>query len=158
MSRTAKGRPISNVLPLEDDERVTSFLPVDEYKDGHYILMATRNGVVKKTVLKAFEKKYAPGLRAINLDDGDKLIGTVITDGSDEICLASESGKAIRFNETTVRSMGRSARGVRGIKLGDSESLISLIIPSEGYLLSACLLYTSPSPRDRTRSRMPSSA
>ena len=136
MSRTAKGRPISNVLPLEDDEKVTSFLPVDEYKDGHYILMATRNGVVKKTVLKAFEKKYAPGLRAINLDDGDKLIGTVITDGSDEICLASESGKAIRFNETDVRPMGRSTRGVKGMNIHKEDKVISImkVIPEAKLL------------------------
>ena len=136
MSRTAKGRPISNVLPLEDDERVTSFLPVDECKDGHYILMATRNGVVKKTVLKAFEKKYAPGLRAINLDDGDKLIGTVITDGSDEICLASESGKAIRFNETDVRPMGRSTRGVKGMNIHKEDKVISImkVIPEAKLL------------------------
>ena len=136
MSRTAKGSPISNVLPLEEDERVTSFLPVDEYKDGHYILMATRNGVVKKTVLKAFEKKYAPGLRAINLDDGDKLIGTVITDGSDEICLASESGKAIRFNETDVRPMGRSTRGVKGMNIHKEDKVISImkVIPEAKLL------------------------
>ncbi len=136
MSRTAKGRPISNVLPLEDDERVTSFLPVDEYKDGHYILMATRNGVVKKTVLKAFEKKYAPGLRAINLDDGDKLIGTVITNGSDEICLASKSGKAIRFNETDVRPMGRSTRGVKGMNIHKEDKVISImkVIPEAKLL------------------------
>ena len=136
MSRTAKGRPISNVLPLEEDERVTSFLPVDEYKDGHYILMATRNGVVKKTVLKAFEKKYAPGLRAINLDGGDKLIGTVITDGSDEICLASESGKAIRFNETDVRPMGRSTRGVKGMNIHKEDKVISImkVIPEAKLL------------------------
>ena len=136
MSRTAKGRPISNVLPLEEDERVTSFLPVDEYKDGHYILMATRNGVVKKTVLKAFEKKYAPGLRAINLDDGDKLIGTVITNGSDEICLASESGKAIRFNETDVRPMGRSTRGVKGMNINKEDTVISImkVIPEAKLL------------------------
>ena len=136
MSRTAKGRPISNVLPLEEDERVTSFLPVDEYRDGHYILMATRNGVVKKTVLKAFEKKYAPGLRAINLDDGDKLIGTVITNGSDEICLASESGKAIRFNETDVRPMGRSTRGVKGMNIHKEDKVISImkVIPEAKLL------------------------
>ena len=136
MSRTAKGRPISNVLPLEEDERVTSFLPVDEYKDGHYILMATRNGVVKKTVLKAFEKKYAPGLRAINLDDGDKLIGTVITNCSDEICLASESGKAIRFNETDVRPMGRSTRGVKGMNIHKEDKVISImkVIPEAKLL------------------------
>ena len=95
MGRTAKGRPISNVLPLDEDERVTSFLPVDEYKDGHFILMATKNGVVKKTALTAFEKKYAPGLKAINLDEGDRLIGTIITDGKDEVCLASRSGLSL---------------------------------------------------------------
>ena len=77
-------------------------------KDRHFILMATKNGVVKKTALTAFEKKYAPGLKAINLDEGDRLIGTIITDGKDEVCLASRSGKAIRFKETDVRPMGRS--------------------------------------------------
>jgi len=117
MSRTAKGRPISNVLPLDEDEKVTSFLPVEEYKEGHFIIMATKNGVVKKTALTAFQKKYAPGLRAINLDEGDRLIGTIITDGSNEVCLASESGKAIRFSETDVRAMGRSTRGVRGMNI-----------------------------------------
>ncbi|MEC7166939.1 MAG: DNA gyrase subunit A, partial [Pseudomonadota bacterium] len=127
MSRTAKGRPISNVLPLDEDEKVTSFLPVDEYKDGHFIIMATRNGVVKKTALKAFEKRYAPGLRAINLDEGDKLIGTIITDGKDEVCLASESGKEIRFSEGDVRPMGRSTRGVRGMNIGKEDKVISVI-------------------------------
>ena len=137
MSRTAKGRPISNVLPLDEDEKVTSFLPVDEYKDGHFIIMATRNGVVKKTALKAFEKRYAPGLRAINLDEGDKLIGTIITDGKDEVCLASESGKAIRFSEGDVRPMGRSTRGVRGMNIGKEDKVISVIkVNPESKLLT----------------------
>jgi|TARA_B100001093_G_scaffold212038_1_gene203518 DNA gyrase subunit A len=127
MSRTAKGRPISNVLPLDEDEKVTSFLPVDEYKDGHFIIMATKNGVVKKTALTAFQKKYAPGLRAINLDEGDKLIGTIITDGSNEVCLASQSGKAIRFLESDVRAMGRSTRGVRGMNISKNDKVISMI-------------------------------
>tara|TARA_X000000950_G_scaffold192684_1_gene232430 strand:- start:3861 stop:6335 length:2475 start_codon:yes stop_codon:yes gene_type:complete len=127
MSRTAKGRPISNVLPLEEDEKVTSFLPVDEYKDGHFIIMATKNGVVKKTALTAFQKRYAPGLRAINLDEGDKLISTIITDGKDEVCLASESGKAIRFKESDVRAMGRSTRGVKGMNIGKTDRVISMI-------------------------------
>ena len=127
MSRTAKGRPISNVLPLEEDEKVTSFLPVDEYKDGHFIIMATKNGVVKKTALTAFQKRYAPGLRAINLDEGDKLISTIITDGKDEVCLASESGKAIRFKESDVRAMGRSTRGVKGMNIGKNDRVISMI-------------------------------
>lgn len=127
MSRTAKGRPISNVLPLEEDEKVTSFLPVDEYKDGHFIIMATKNGVVKKTALTAFQKRYAPGLRAINLDEGDKLISTIITDGKDEVCLASESGKAIRFKESDVRAMGRSTRGVKGMNIDKTDRVISMI-------------------------------
>ena len=127
MSRTAKGRPISNVLPLEEDEKVTSFLPVDEYKEGHFIIMATKNGVVKKTALTAFQKRYAPGLRAINLDEGDKLIGTIITDGKDEVCLASETGKAIRFKESDVRAMGRSTRGVKGMNIGKNDRVISMI-------------------------------
>jgi DNA gyrase subunit A len=137
MGRTAKGRPISNVLPLEDDEKVTSFLPVDEYSEGSFVLMATRNGVVKKTALTAFQKKYAPGLRAINLDEGDKLIGTVITQGNDEICLASESGKAIRFKETDVRPMGRSTRGVKGMNIAKSDKVISIIkVNPESHLLT----------------------
>jgi len=127
MSRTAKGRPISNVLPLDEDEKVTSFLPVDEYKDGHFIIMATKNGVIKKTALTAFQKKYAPGLRAINLDEGDKLIGTIITDGTNEVCLASQSGKAIRFLESDVRAMGRSTRGVRGMNIAKTDKVISMI-------------------------------
>ncbi len=127
MSRTAKGRPISNVLPLEEDEKVTSFLPVDEYKEGHFIIMATKNGVVKKTALAAFQKRYAPGLRAINLDEGDKLISTIITDGKDEVCLASETGKAIRFKESDVRAMGRSTRGVKGMNIGKNDRVISMI-------------------------------
>ena len=137
MSRTAKGRPISNVLPLEDDEKVTSFLPVDEYKDGHFVLMATQKGVVKKTALKAFEKRYAPGLRAINLDDGDKLIGTIITNGSNEVCLASKSGKAIRFKETDARPRGRSTRGVKGMNIAKEDKVISLIkVKPESNLLT----------------------
>jgi DNA gyrase subunit A len=137
MGRTAKGRPISNVLPLEDDEKVTSFLPVDEYSEGSFVLMATRNGVVKKTALTASQKKYAPGLRAINLDEGDKLIGTVITQGNDEICLASESGKAIRFKETDVRPMGRSTRGVKGMNIAKSDKVISIIkVNPESHLLT----------------------
>ena len=127
MSRTAKGRPISNVLPLEEDEKVTSFLPVDEYKEGHFIIMATKNGVVKKTALTAFQKRYAPGLRAINLDEGDKLIGTIITGGKDEVCLASETGKAIRFKESDVRAMGRSTRGVKGMNISKNDRVISMI-------------------------------
>ena len=136
-SRTAKGRPMVNLLPLSEDERITAVLPVTGYLEDHFVFMATANGTVKKTPLEQFSRSRTSGLIALELDENNTLIGAEITDGKSDIMLCSSSGKAIRFNETAVRSMGRSARGVRGIKLGDSESLISLIIPSEGYLLSA---------------------
>ena len=101
------------------------------------LLWQQKIGVVKKTALTAFQKKYAPGLRAINLDEGDKLIGTIITDGSNEVCLASESGKAIRFSETDVRAMGRSTRGVRGMNIAKNDKVISMIkVNPESKLLT----------------------
>ncbi len=136
-SRTAKGRPMINLLPLSGDERITAVLPVTSYLEDHFVFMATANGTVKKTPLEQFSRSRTSGLIALELDENNTLIGAEITNGKSDILLCSSSGKAIRFNETAVRSMGRNARGVRGIKLGDSESLISLIIPSEGYLLSA---------------------
>ena len=136
-SRTAKGRPMINLLPLSGDERITAVLPVTSYLEDHFVFMATANGTVKKTPLEQFSRSRTSGLIALELDENNTLIGAEITNGKSDIMLCSSSGKAIRFNETAVRSMGRNARGVRGIKLGDSESLISLIIPSEGYLLSA---------------------
>ncbi len=135
--RTAKGRPMVNLLPLSEDERITAVLPVTSYLDDHFVFMATANGTVKKTPLEQFSRSRTSGLIALELDENNTLIGAEITDGKSDIMLCSSSGKAIRFNETAVRSMGRNARGVRGIKLGESESLISLIIPSGGYLLSA---------------------
>ena len=136
-SRTSKGRPMVNLLPLSGDERITAVLPVTSYLEDHFVFMATANGTVKKTPLEQFSRSRTSGLIALELDENNTLIGAEITNGKSDIMLCSSSGKAIRFNETAVRSMGRNARGVRGIKLGDSESLISLIIPSEGYLLSA---------------------
>ena len=136
-SRTAKGRPMINLLPLSGDERITAVLPVTSYLEDHFVFMATANGTVKKTPLEQFSRSRTSGLIALELDENNTLIGAEITNGKSDIMLCSSSGKAIRFNEMAVRSMGRNARGVRGIKLGDSESLISLIIPSEGYLLSA---------------------
>ena len=136
-SRTAKGRPMINLLPLSGDERITAVLPVTSYLEDHFVFMATANGTVKKTPLEQFSRSRTSGLIALELDENNTLIGAEITNGKSDIMLCSSSGKAIRFNETAARSMGRNARGVRGIKLGDSESLISLIIPSEGYLLSA---------------------
>jgi DNA gyrase subunit A len=135
-SRISKGRPLVNMLNLDDDESVSEILPVDEFSDDKYIFMATRKGTTKKTNLSLFAKKYKSGIKAINLDDDDVLIGTAITSGEDEILLASSSGKLIRFSESHVRPMGRTARGVRGIKLKKGEKLISLMLgdPSKTIL------------------------
>ena len=131
-SRNSRGRPMVNLLPLEDGERVTSILPVEDYTEGHYIFMATANGTVKKTELTNFARQRSVGLRALELEEGDVLVGTAITDGSCEVMLFSSEGKTARFREEDVRAMGRTARGVRGIRLGEGHSMISLIIPQEG--------------------------
>lgn len=115
------------MLKLDDDETVTQILPVDEFTEDKFIFMATRNGVVKKTNLNLFHKKYKSGIKAIRLDEDDKLVGTVITNGNDDILLSSYSGKLIRFHESKVRPMGRTARGVKGITLKDGMKVISLI-------------------------------
>ena len=128
-SRTSRGKPIINILPLEEGERITSMLPVREYSDDQFVFMATVNGTVKKTALTNFARQRSVGLRAIELDEGDELIGTALTDGSQDVMLVSSSGKTIRFKEADVRAMGRTARGVRGIKLVKNSKMIALIIP-----------------------------
>ncbi len=130
-SRTARGKPLVNILPLEEGERITSMLPVQEYSEDHFVFMATGNGTVKKTALTNFARQRSVGLRAIELDEGDELVGTALTDGSKDVMLFSSSGKTIRFNETDVRAMGRTARGVRGIKLAENFNMIALIIPEQ---------------------------
>lgn len=130
-SRTSRGKPIINILPLEEGERITSMLPVKEYDDEHFVFMATANGTVKKTGLNNFARQRSVGLRAIELEDNDELVGTAITDGERDVMLVSTSGKTIRFKESDVRPMGRTARGVRGIKMGDQYRMISLIIPDD---------------------------
>jgi DNA gyrase subunit A len=135
--RGSRGRPMVNLLPLDEGERVTSILPVEEYTEGHYIFMATANGTVKKTALTNFARQRSVGLRALELDEGDVLLGTAITDGEQDVMLFSSSGKAVRFKESDVRAMGRTARGVRGIKLGGNYRMISLIIPApDGKVLT----------------------
>lgn len=128
-SRTSRGKPIVNILPLEAGERITSMLPVKGYSEGHFVFMATSNGTVKKTALTNFSRQRSVGLRAIELDEGDELVGTALTDGSKDVMLVSSSGKTIRFVETAVRAMGRTARGVKGIKLTKEFKMIALIIP-----------------------------
>ncbi len=130
-SRIARGKPIVNILPLEEGERITSMLPVQDYSEQHFVFMATANGTVKKTALTNFARQRSVGLRAIELDPGDELVGTAITDGTKDVMLFSSSGKTIRFKELDVRAMGRTARGVRGIKLAEGFAMIALIIAGE---------------------------
>lgn len=134
-SRGSRGRPMVNILPLDEGERVTTFLPVQDYTEGHFIFMATANGTVKKTPLESFARPRSSGLIALALDEGDTLIGAAITDGTKDIMLMSNSGKMIRFHETNVRAMGRTARGVRGIKMADEFRVVSLMLPEEDGLL-----------------------
>ena len=131
-SRNAKGRPIVNVLNLREGERITAILQVDEYREDHYVFMATSMGTVKKTTLDQFSRPRSSGLIACELDEGDHLVGVAITDGSKDILMISDAGKAVRFKESDVRAMGRTARGVRGIRLGEGQCVISLIVPEEG--------------------------
>jgi len=126
-SRGARGKPIVNILPLADDERITSILQVKEYKEDEYVFMATANGTVKKTSLEQFSRPRANGIIALRLDDGDQLIGTVVTSGEDHLMLFSDAGKVIRFHEEKVRQMGRTARGVRGIRISDDQRVIALV-------------------------------
>ena len=130
--RGSRGRPMVNLLNLDEGERVTSILPVKEYLADHYVFMATALGTVKKTPLTEFSRPRSVGLRALELDEGDVLVGTAITDGSCEVMLFSSANKAVRFREEDVRAMGRTARGVRGIRLDAGRRVISLIIPQEG--------------------------
>ncbi|MAY56354.1 MAG: DNA gyrase subunit A [Gammaproteobacteria bacterium] len=130
-SRTSRGRPLVNILPLEEGERITSMLPIREYTEGYFIFMATANGTVKKTPLENFSRPRSVGLRAVELDEGDTLIGTALTDGEKDIMLFGSAGKVLRFKESDVRPMGRTARGVRGIRLQEGQRVISLIVPEE---------------------------
>ncbi len=130
--RNARGRPMVNLLPLDEGERITSIMPVGEYTEGHYIFMATANGTVKKTALTDFARQRSVGLRALELEEGDVLIGTEVTTGNCDVMLFSSAGKAVRFNENDVRAMGRTAKGVRGIRLEEGQKMISLLVPKEG--------------------------
>jgi len=156
-SRTARGRPIVNLLPLESDERITAILPVREYEEDKYIIMATASGTVKKTPLTAYSNQRANGIIALNLRDDDTLIGVDITNGENDIMLFSDEGKVVRFNEKqrdsetgevkldpetgeellALRPMGRTATGVRGINLDNGQKVVSLIVPkNDGAVLT----------------------
>jgi DNA gyrase subunit A len=131
-SRTSRGKPLVNVWPLEPEEKVTVILPVKQFDENHYVFMATALGTVKKTPLDNFSRPMKRGIIAVSLDDGDYLIGAAITDGQHDVMLFSDAGKAVRFDETDVRAMGREARGVRGMQLeGDQRVIAMLVAESE---------------------------
>ncbi|HET7569714.1 MAG TPA: DNA gyrase subunit A [Gammaproteobacteria bacterium] len=136
-SRGARGKPIVNLLPLEGEERITAVLPVREYTEDCFVFMATRNGTVKKTSLEQFSRPRSSGLIALDLREGDELVGVAITDGSKEVMLFASNGKAIHFRETDVRAMGRTAAGVRGIRLATGAVVNALIIVGDGDILTA---------------------
>jgi DNA gyrase subunit A len=124
----ARGKPIVNLLPLEPDEKVQAVQPIREFADDRYVFFATRNGTVKKTPLKEFEYQLQRGKIAIGLDEGDALVDVQITDGARDIMLFASNGKAVRFAEDEVRSMGRTATGVRGMRLATGEHVMSLVV------------------------------
>ena len=135
--RNARGRPIVNLLPLEEGERINAILPIREYDENHFVFFATANGTVKKTSLKDFSRPRASGIIAVELREGDQLVGVELTAGEQDVLLFSSGGKAIRFSESDVRPMGRNSVGVRGIKLSQEQKVISLIIATEGDILTA---------------------
>jgi DNA gyrase subunit A len=133
----ARGKPIVNLLPLEEGERINAVLPIREYTDDQFIFMATAQGTVKKTPLSDFSHPRSNGIIAVDLRADDYLVNVDITDGSRDVMLFSSTGKAIRFKEADVRPMGRTACGVRGIRLTGGQRVIALIIVHEGGVLMA---------------------
>ncbi|HHV7596474.1 TPA: DNA gyrase subunit A [Legionella pneumophila] len=138
-SRASRGRPIINILPLAEGEEINAMLPVREYKDGSYVFMATKKGTVKKVPLNAFSRPRSNGIIAVDLEEDDSLVGVDITDGARDIMLFTDAGKVIRFDESKVRPMGRTARGVRGIRVEKDQAVKSLVVvdPSGGTILTA---------------------
>ncbi|MFZ5531798.1 MAG: DNA gyrase subunit A, partial [Pseudomonadota bacterium] len=130
-SRNSRGKPIVNLVPLMEHEKITAVLPVKQFDDQHFVFMATANATVKKTALSSFSRPMAKGIIAINLDEGDHLVGVALTDGKQDIMLFSDGGKAVRFAEDEVRAMGRVAAGVRGMKLAKGQKVISLLVAAD---------------------------
>ena len=130
-TRASRGKPIVNLVPLMEHEKITAVLPVTAFDDDHFVFMATSNGTVKKTALSAFSRPMNKGIIAVTLEDGDFLIGVALTDGKQDIMLFSDAGKAMRFAEDEVRPMGRNAAGVRGMKLQKNQKVISLLAVGE---------------------------
>jgi DNA gyrase subunit A len=137
VGRRTKGTPIINILGISQEEKITSVVPVREFTEGRFVVMATRQGKIKKTPLTAFNKPRKGGIIAVTLGEGDTLIGSVLSDGDDQICMATAEGKAIRFKEKNIRPMGRSAQGVKGITLGKKDEVVGMVkTDPEGTLLT----------------------
>ena len=137
--RNSRGRPVVNLLPLVEGERISSILPVEEYSADKFVIMATANGTVKKTALDQYSRPRSVGLRAVDLVEGDYLVGTAIIDDDSDIMLLSSEGKAVRFASTDARAMGRVSKGVRGMRLPAEHSVIAMVVPEEdGFLLTVC--------------------
>ena len=141
--RGARGKPIVNLLPLEEGESINAILPVRDFEQPAYVFMATSDGTVKKTELKEFSRPRSTGIRAIELENGNRLVGVGLTSGESEILLFSDSGKAARFGEADVRPMGRAARGVRGIELKEAQAVVSLIIVDQGVAAETLTVLTA---------------
>ena len=139
-SRNSRGRPIVNMFPLVENEKITVVLPVKEFSDDHYVFMATSRGTVKKTPLSDFSNPRKTGIIAVALDDADFLVGVDLTDGKHDVMLFSDAGKAVRFDENDVRPMGRTARGVRGMSLEEGQCVISMLVAGDETqtVLTAC--------------------
>ncbi|MGA0800583.1 MAG: DNA gyrase subunit A [Steroidobacteraceae bacterium] len=135
--RGARGKPLVNLMPLEEGEKINAVLPIKQFDDERFVFMATSHGTVKKTPLSAYSRPRPSGIIAVDLRDGDRLVGVGVTDGKRDIILCSSGGKAIRFNEEEVRPMGRDATGVRGIKLAEGQEVISLVVVGDGLILTA---------------------
>jgi DNA gyrase subunit A len=126
--RAARGRPIVNLIQIKPGERIAAFVPVREFDDAHYLMFATANGTVKKTVLSAYGNPRSTGINAINIEDGDELIDVQVTDGTNDVVLATRHGMSIRFNERDAREMGRATTGVRGIELEEGDRVIGMVV------------------------------
>jgi DNA gyrase subunit A len=130
-SRSARGKPIVNMFPLTEGEKITAVVPVKEFDPNHYVFMATASGTVKKTSLAEFSRPRPSGIIAVGLDDGDYLVGAALTDGKYDVMLLSSEGKAVRFEEGDVRPMGRQATGVRGMKLGEGQRVVCMLAAND---------------------------
>ncbi|MDX5363179.1 MAG: DNA gyrase subunit A [Pseudazoarcus pumilus] len=133
-ARNARGKPIVNLFPLLEGEKITAVLPVQAFDDDHFVFMATAQGTVKKTALTAFSNPRKAGIIAVSLDDGDHLVGVAITDGDCDVMLFSDAGKAVRFAESDVRPMGRDTRGVRGMNIDDNQRVIAMLVAQDESL------------------------